>query len=243
MLAGAPAAEDAGVTVTDPDAEFYTDPLVGDDPANGGVEVPPDADRAASVDEATLQEATTALWRGDLVVYPTETVYGLAADALDERAVRRVFEAKGRDRSNPVSIAVPDVNGALEYVAPSTRTRRFMRAFLPGPVTVVCERRSGVPDAVTAGRDRVGVRIPDEPTAIALLRRVAPLTATSANLSGAPNARQVADLDPAVRETAAVVLDGGETPGGESTVVDVDRDEVIREGEESEAVRAWLDDH
>ncbi len=244
MLGGSAASGGAGVTVTDPDTEFYTDPLVDDGPeGDAGVAVPLDAERAASVDEATLQEATTALWRGDLVVYPTETVYGLAADALDERAVRRVFDLKGRDRSNPVSIAVPDVNSALEYVAPSTRTRRFMREFLPGPVTVVCERRARVPDVVTAGSDRVGVRIPDEPTAIALLRRVAPLTATSANRSGTENARQVADLDPDIREAVAVVLDGGETPGGESTVVDVERDEVIRSGLESEAVREWLDEH
>jgi L-threonylcarbamoyladenylate synthase len=135
------------------------------------------------------------------------------------------------------------VTTALEYAAPTTRTRRFMREFLPGPVTVVCAARPDVPAAVTAGRDRVGVRIPDDPTAIALLRRVAPLTATSANRSGAANARRVADLDPAIREAVAVVLDGGETPGGESTVVDVERDEVIRAGDRVEAVREWLAEH
>jgi L-threonylcarbamoyladenylate synthase len=198
-----------------------------------------DAESAADVDGAALREATTALWRGDLVVYPTETVYGLAADALDERAVERVFETKERDRSEPLSIAVPDVTSALEYAAATARTREFMREFLPGAVTVVCERRPKVPDVVTAGGDRVGVRVPDEPVALALLRRVAPLTATSANRSGRANARIVADLDATVRD-AAVVLDGGETPGGESTVVDVDGDEVIRAGERAEAVREWL---
>jgi len=190
------------------------------------------------IDDAAVQ-AATALRRGDLVVYPTETVYGLAADALDERAVERVFETKERDRSEPLSIAVPDVTSALEYAAATARTREFMREFLPGAVTVVCERRPKVPDVVTAGGDRVGVRVPDEPVAVALLRRVAPLTATSANRSGRANARTVADLDAAIRD-AAVVLDGGETPGGESTVVDVDGDEVIRAGERAEAVREWL---
>ena len=201
-----------------------------------------DAAAAVDIDDAAVR-AATALRRGDLVVYPTETVYGLAADALDERAVERVFETKGRDRSNPLSIAVPDVAAALEYAAPSDRTRRFMRAFLPGPVTVVCQRRPAVPDVVAAGDDRVGVRVPDEPTALALLRRVAPLTATSANRSGEANARSVAALDAEVRDAAAVVLDGGETPGGESTVVDVAADEVIRPGERAAAVREWLDEH
>ncbi|PSQ60759.1 threonylcarbamoyl-AMP synthase, partial [Halobacteriales archaeon SW_7_71_33] len=113
----------------------------------------------------------------------------------------------------------------------------------PGPVTVVCQCRPAVPDVVTAGDDRVGVRVPDEPTALALLRRVAPLTATSANRSGEANARSVAALDAEVRDAAAVVLDGGETPGGESTVVDVAADEVIRPGERAAAVREWLDEH
>jgi len=212
---------------------------------------PPEADGEAGasgaddveVDDAALQAAATALRRGDLVVYPTETVYGLAANALDGRAVERVFETKGRSRSNPLSIATPDVTTAVEYAAPSDRTRRFMRAFLPGPVTVVCERRPAVPDVVTAGSDRVGVRVPDEPTALALLDRVAPLTATSANRSGEDNARSAADLDAEIREAVAAVLDGGETPGGESTVVDVAADEVIRPGERAEAVREWLEEH
>lgn len=235
--------EEDGVDDTETETETESTEEAGDAAGESGDAAVGTAETPETVDETALRAAATALWRGDLVVYPTETVYGLAADALDERAVRRVFETKGRDSSDPVSIAVPDVTTALEYVAPSGRTRRFMRAFLPGPVTVVCERRDGVPDVVTAGRDRVGVRVPDDPTAMALLRRVAPLTATSANVSGAPNARRVAEVDDAVREAAAVVLGGGETPGGESTVVDVGRDEVIRAGRRSEAVREWLDEH
>ena len=190
-----------------------------------------------------LDAAARAIRRGTLVVYPTETVYGLGADALDPTAVERVFEAKGRDRSNPISMAVPDVDTAVQYTELSSRERAFMSAFLPGPVTVVVERGGAVPDELTAGSDRVGVRIPDHEGALALLDAVAPITATSANVSGRPSARRVADVDGRIREQAAVVLDGGETPGGGSTVVDVERGEIHRRGRLAVEVEGWLADN
>jgi L-threonylcarbamoyladenylate synthase len=188
-----------------------------------------------------LDAAANAVRDGDLVVYPTETVYGLGADALDPDAVERVFAAKGRDRADPISLAVPDVEAALEYVQVSDRERRFMGRFLPGPVTVVCDRRDPVPDALTAGLDRVGVRIPDHDLALALLERVAPITATSANVTGRPSVTRLADLDPEIREAAAVVLDGGETGGTASTVVDVERNEIHRRGTIAGEIEAWLE--
>ena len=116
-----------------------------------------------------------------------------------------------------------------------------MRAFLPGPVTVVVQRRSSVPDALTGGRDRVGVRVPDHEFARTFLDAAdAPVTATSANVSGRPSVRRVADLDDRVRDCAAVVLDGGETPGTESTVVDPGSGELLRRGANADAVEAWL---
>ncbi|MFC6863196.1 L-threonylcarbamoyladenylate synthase [Halomicroarcula sp. GCM10025817] len=189
--------------------------------------------------EADVAAAAAAIRRGELVVYPTETVYGLGADATDPAAIERVFEAKGRDRDDPVSLAVPDVETALAYTRPTEREQRFMGEFLPGPVTVVVERRASVPDALTAGRDRVGVRVPDHPVALALLRAVAPLTATSANVSGSPSARNVGELD-AIRDRVAVVLDGGETGGTGSTVVDVEAGTVHRRGARADAVEQWL---
>ena len=192
-------------------------------------------------DAQHVERAATAVRDGDLVVYPTETVYGLGADALSEAAVERVFEAKRRSRDEPVSLAVPDVDAALEYVRATDREERFMREFLPGPVTVLCEKTDEVPDVLTAGRDRVGVRVPDHEVALALLREVAPVTATSANVSGRPSATRVADLDPEIRDAAAVVLDGGETGESGSTVVNVETGEVHRRGPNAEAVAAWLE--
>jgi L-threonylcarbamoyladenylate synthase len=194
------------------------------------------------LDESDVEAAAVAVERGDLVVYPTETVYGLGADALDPDAVERAFAAKGRDRSNPISLGVPDVATALEYTDPTDRAVRFMREFLPGPVTVVVARRPVVPDALTAGSDRVGVRIPDHSVALSLLEAAdAPITATSANLSGSGSVRNVAELSASIREAVAVVLDAGETPGTESTVVDVASGKIHRRGAMADEIEAWLD--
>ena len=190
-----------------------------------------------------IERAAEVIRGGDLAVYPTETVYGLGADALDPAAVERVFEAKGRDREEPVSMAVPNVETACEYTNPSERERAFMREFLPGPVTVVVERGDRVPDRLTAGRSRVGVRVPDHEVALAILDRVAPVTATSANESGRPSARRTADLHERVRERVAAVVDDGETPGGGSTVVDVERESVHRRGPLADDIERWLSDH
>jgi len=99
-----------------------------------------------------------------------------------------------------------------------------------------------VPDVLTAGRDRVGVRIPDHEMAIEFLERAAPITATSANVSGTGSVRRVDELSPDLRAALAVVLDGGEAPGTESTVVDVEREEVHRRGALADRIEAWLAD-
>ncbi|MFC7212091.1 L-threonylcarbamoyladenylate synthase [Natronoarchaeum sp. GCM10025321] len=190
-----------------------------------------------------LDRAAAAIRDGDLVVYPTETVYGLGADALDPAAVERVYETKVRDRSNPISLAVPDVDAATSYVRPTERERAFMERFLPGPVTVLCGRREVVPDVLTAGSDRVGVRVPDHDLALTLLERVEPITATSANVSGRPSARRVEDVDEEVKDAASAVLDGGKTGGVESTVVDVASGELHRLGALGDEIETWLADH
>lgn len=190
--------------------------------------------------DADLEAAADAAREGRLVVYPTETVYGLGALATDADAVERVFAAKRRPREKPVSLAVPRVEDVGAYADPTDRERAFCEAFLPGPVTVLLERTAAVPDALVAGRDRVGVRVPDHEVALALLDRVAPLTATSANVSGRGSARTVDAVDPEVRDAAAAILDGGETPGGGSTVVNVATGEIVRRGARAGAVEAWL---
>jgi L-threonylcarbamoyladenylate synthase len=193
------------------------------------------------VTEDALDEAAAAIRSGGLVVYPTETVYGLGADALNPDAVEAVFDAKQRPRNKPLSFAFPGWEAALDYVEVDETERAFMREFLPGPVTVVCEKTDDVPDALTAGSDRVGVRVPDHEVALALCERVAPVTATSANISGTPSVTDPADLDPEFLDRVDAVVDAGETPGGTgSTVVDVASGDILREGAVGDTVREWL---
>ncbi|WP_311170796.1 L-threonylcarbamoyladenylate synthase [Halobellus ordinarius] len=195
-----------------------------------------------AITEDALTAAARAIDDGELVVYPTETVYGLGADATDPAAVERVFEIKGRDRGNPLSAGVPSIAVAQRHTRPTDRALRFMRAFLPGPVTVVVERGPSLPDVLTAGSDRVGVRIPDHAVAQALFDRIAPtpVTATSANRSGSPSVTDVSALDPGLREAVGAVVDGGRTPGTESTVVDPERNVIHRRGAMADAIVAWL---
>jgi L-threonylcarbamoyladenylate synthase len=190
-----------------------------------------------------VERAAEAIRAGELVVYPTETVYGLGADAVSAEAVKRVYELKGRPRDNPLSLGVPDVDAALEYTHPTTREEAFMREFLPGPVTVVVERDSRLPDGLTAGRDRVGVRVPAHEIAEQLLRAAGPTTATSANRSGNPSVRDPTQLDAEIHEGVAAVIDGGTTPGTESTVVDPGEGIVHRRGARADEIEAWLDEH
>ncbi|MFC6731158.1 MULTISPECIES: L-threonylcarbamoyladenylate synthase [unclassified Haladaptatus] len=193
-----------------------------------------------AVDEANIRRAARAIRAGDAVIFPTETVYGLGADALDPEAIERVFALKGRSRDKPLSLGVPDVETALTYTNPTDRERRFMDEFLPGPVTVIVERKPAVPDELTGGLDRVGIRIPDHDVALALLREVEPVTATSANVSGQPSAHVVTDIGPDLRDAVAVVLDDGETRGTESTVVDVEAGVIHRRGTLADDIEAWL---
>jgi L-threonylcarbamoyladenylate synthase len=222
-----------------------------------------DADAVAdtdAVDEA-IEAAVDALRAGKPVVYPTETVYGLGADATDAAAVERVFAAKRRSREKPLSMAVPDVDAALSYVSATPFEERFMRAFLPGPVTVVVGRGDRLPDVLTAGGERVGVRVPDHDAARSLLRRAAPIpvTATSANRSGEPSVTDPAQLDADFLASVGAVVDLGDlddldaeadgesnAAGGDrqpSTVVDPGAGVVHRRGAMADEVEAWLDAH
>ncbi|MFC7135963.1 L-threonylcarbamoyladenylate synthase [Halobaculum litoreum] len=201
----------------------------------------PGDDARTGVDDDAVAAAAAAIGAGDLVVYPTETVYGLGADATAPTAVDRVYDLKDRPRDKPLSVAFGDVETALSLLPAGDRATRFARAFLPGPVTVVVARGDALPPELTDGGSRVGIRVPDHPTARELAAAAGPITATSANRSGAGSVRRVADLDPRIREGVAAVLDGGETPGGRgSTVVDPERGVIHRAGPLVEEVREWL---
>jgi L-threonylcarbamoyladenylate synthase len=178
--------------------------------------------------QEVLERAAGIVRAGGLVALPTETVYGLGANALDAAAVGRIFEAKQRPAWDPVIVHISDLamlkglveTGVVETVPEAAR--RLMEAFWPGPLTLLLPRTAAVPDAVTAGRALVGVRMPAHPVALELIRRAGvPIAAPSANLFGhiSPTTAMhvLDDLDGRID----AVLDGGATDHGvESTVLD-----------------------
>jgi L-threonylcarbamoyladenylate synthase len=174
-------------------------------------------------DEA-IHAAAEHLRAGYLVAFPTETVYGLGADATNAAAVAAIFAAKGRPRFNPLIIHVADANQAAEHAELTPLTRRLIDAFWPGPLTLVMDKRAGSPlaDLVTGGLDTIAVRAPDHPVARALLAATGrPLAAPSANRSGRISPTQAAHVLADLGDKAAMILDGGATAHGlESTIVD-----------------------
>ncbi len=186
-------------------------------------------------DAAAIAAGAAALAAGHLVAFPTETVYGLGADALDPTAVARIFTAKGRPTDHPLICHVASPDGLAALVADVTpEARALADAFWPGPLTLVMPRSPAVPDAVTGGRDTVAVRVPAHPLALALLHAFGgPVAAPSANAFGRPSPTRAQDVVEELGDSVAVVIDGGPCEIGiESTVLDLTTDppQVLRPG-------------
>jgi L-threonylcarbamoyladenylate synthase len=172
---------------------------------------------------ARLDEAGAVLRRGGLVAFPTESFYGLGADALDAAAVARVFQVKGRPETKPVLVLVESVAMAEDLVADlSDDARALMARHWPGPLTLVLRARSHVPPALTAGMGTVGVRMPGHPIALGLVHAAGrPITAPSANPSGAAPPTTASEVRAYFPGALDLILDGGTTAGGTgSTVAD-----------------------
>lgn len=171
-----------------------------------------------------IAQAAERLRQGDLVAFPTETVYGLGANALDAEAVARIFAAKGRPARNPLIVHVAEVSAAREIVTAWPESAlRLAEAFWPGPLTLVLPRHPSIPDIVTGGGPTVGVRIPAHPVAQALLRAAGvPVAAPSANRSLQLSPTRAEHVFQSLQGRIQLILDGGATSGGlESTVLDL----------------------
>jgi L-threonylcarbamoyladenylate synthase len=171
-----------------------------------------------------IAQAAAVLRRGGLVAFPTETVYGLGAHALDAQAVAGIFQAKGRPAGNPLIVHVAAAEDILQVAADWAQLAgRLAQRFWPGPLTLVVPRGPGVPDVVTAGGPTVAVRVPAHPVALALLEAAGvPVAAPSANRSGLLSPTLAEHVLLGLDGRIDMVLDGGPTPGGvESTVLDV----------------------
>jgi L-threonylcarbamoyladenylate synthase len=175
-------------------------------------------------DLSHLQQAARLIKEGEVIAFPTETFYGLGADALNPVAVEKVFRIKQRERTNPILILVGSFTQVSDLVqnVPS-QAQLLMTRFWPGPLTLVFQASNKVPNVLTAGTGKIGIRIPGDPLTRQLLNVVAvPLTATSANRSGEQSPTTAQQVLHTLGADLALILDAGPTPGGlPSTVIDV----------------------
>lgn len=175
-------------------------------------------------DEGALAEAARVLQSGELVAFPTETVYGLGANALDASACARIFLVKGRPQDNPLIVHVAAKDQARQWVREwNAAAEQCAQRFWPGPLTLVLPKSSAIPDEVTAGLDTVAIRIPSHPVALALIQKTGlPIAAPSANLSGKPSPTSGAHVWHDLEGAIPLILDAGSSAVGlESTVLDI----------------------
>jgi len=183
----------------------------------------------------SARTASDCLSRGGLVAFPTETVYGLGADATDGRAVARLYEAKGRPAFNPLIAHVPDLAAACALAVFNADAERLASAFWPGPLTLVLPRKPGCPvsELATAGLDTIAIRVPDHALAREILRAFGrPVVAPSANVSGHVSPTTAAHVFEDLDGKIDLIVDGGPTPVGiESTIVAcLDKSKILRPG-------------
>lgn len=182
-----------------------------------------------------LEKAVRSLGNGGVVVFPTDTLYGLGADVFSLPALQRIFSIKGRPADLALPVLVADMD-QLEAVAlpMSSQARRLAQRFWPGPLTLVMHRSPDLPDLVTGGADTVAVRMPGHPVPLELARRLGrPITGTSANLSGQPDLLDLGALENQLGNLVDHIIQTGPVPAGTaSTIVDVtgDAPQLLREG-------------
>jgi L-threonylcarbamoyladenylate synthase len=198
---------------------------------------------AYSPDTGVLKQAARLIARGGVVVCPTDTGYAFSASALDTKAVARVYNLKGRSYSNPIHIAVSSIEEAGKYAHVDEAARLLAERFLPGALTLVMPRREIIPNMLVAGRDTVGIRIPDNAVMLNLVKTAElPLTTTSANISGRPTPYSVEEVLKQLEEAGKdvmLILDQGPLSGRElSTIIDISvrPPQLIRQGRVS-----WLE--
>ncbi len=180
-----------------------------------------------------VAEAVEVLLAGEVLCFPTDTVYGLGVIATNDAAVRKLTLAKGRAPDKPLPLLISDMGDALLYADVSPLGRSLMGRFWPGPLTIVMQKKPQYRSAALAGSDKIGLRVPDHELVRELIRRVRePITGTSANRSGGRSPASAQEAAFALGELVSLVIDGGRLRGGqESTVVDItDGVKIVREG-------------
>lgn len=186
-------------------------------------------------EEFVLSRAAEILAQGGIIAYPTETFYGLGADATNEKAIGKIFDLKGRKFHNPISIIIDREDNLYPLVDGVPPTALIlMKAFWPGPLTIIFKASGKISPLLTAHTGKIGIRISSHRGAMLLAQKLGhPLTATSANLSGAPECSNATEVARQIGQKVDAVVDLGETAGGRgSTIIDVTTDppQILREG-------------
>jgi L-threonylcarbamoyladenylate synthase len=182
--------------------------------------------------ELDFSKAIAALSNGEVIVYPTDTLYGLGADIFNEPAVKKIFDIKNRPLDDPLSVAVSNYEDLEKIAFLDDKTRSLIDAFLPGSLTLILKKKKVVSDIVTGGLDKVAIRIPDNKIALKLLSEFGPLTATSANVHGKETPSVISDINMQFKDKVAVYLDDGRIAGKPSTIIEIVGEElkILREG-------------
>jgi L-threonylcarbamoyladenylate synthase len=185
--------------------------------------------------KSQVDKAIDILKNGGIVAFPTDTVYGLGCDAFNVAAVEKIYAVKQRPRNLPLPVLVSGEDQLSEIVADVTDMARcLIRSFWPGGLTLLLPKKANLPDIITAGQDKVAVRVPNHVVPISLIRGLgSPIIGTSANISGKPSPVTAVEVEEQVGKGVDLIIDGGRCPSGlESSVVDVTGEKpiVLRQG-------------
>jgi L-threonylcarbamoyladenylate synthase len=183
--------------------------------------------------DSKIEQIANGLKTGKLVIYPTETLYGLGANPFDEAAVKRVYMVKKRPFDMPLSIAVRDITMLEELAVLDDNSRRLVAKFTPGPITILVTKKRNVPDILTSASMEIGVRIPNHPFALRLIEKCGPIVSTSANLHSKPNPTTADNAIQDIGPMVDVCVDCGPCRVGKpSTIVQLSEGgvEIIRHG-------------
>jgi len=179
-----------------------------------------------------VSNAIKALKTGNLIVYPTDTLYALGADIFNDDAVKRVFKVKKRPSSNPLSVAVANFDAITKIAYTNDVVKKVVERFLPGPLTIILQKKDSVSNGITSGLDKIAVRIPKNDIALDLLSAFGPLTVTSANIHGKKTPYVIKEIMMQFNTNISVYLDDGRLAGEPSTIVDLtsEKPTIVRKG-------------
>ena len=185
------------------------------------------------MDKLVLSRAIEALKNGEIIVYPTDTLYGLGADIYNDKAVHKIFKVKNRPLNMPLSVAVSDFQELQKIAFTDDKIHFLSKTFLPGKLTMILRKRDCISDLITGGLNKVAVRIPDNKIALSLVSEFGPIIATSANIHGTKTPGIISEISMQFKkDDISVYLDAGKLAGQPSTIVDMTGKQIqlIREG-------------